>query len=73
MRNKPFFLFLGWHSNNIFLFLGWHPNNFVLFLGWHPGVWQHDAGGGEGAPEKDEEVWKLILSIYEQTNKQYYK
>ena len=24
--------------------------------GWHPGVWKHDAGGGEGAPEKDEEV-----------------
>ena len=27
-----------------------------MFSGWHSGVWQHDAGGGEGAPEEDEEV-----------------
>ena len=28
----------------------------INLSGWHPGVWEHDAGGGEGAPEKDEEV-----------------
>ena len=28
----------------------------ISLSGWHPGVWKHDAGGGEGAPEEDEEV-----------------
>ena len=38
----------------------------VFFSGRHPGIWEHDAGGSERAPEKDEEVsiaYYVIKSI----------
>ena len=38
----------------------------MVFSGRHPGIWEHDAGGSERAPEEDEEVsiaYYVIKSI----------